>query len=679
MSSRHPALSDDPQAATLAAALGTQYELIRLLGRGGMGAVYLAHEPFLERHVAVKVLPAELASGDARDRFLREARTAARLSHPNIVPLHTFGQAGDLLYYLMGYVEGESLEARLRRETRLPFDDARRIVSELADALDYAHQMGVVHRDVKPDNVLLDRRTGRAILTDFGIAKQRVTRESLTATGVLLGTPHYMSPEQASGDREIDGRSDIYALGVVGYRMIAGRLPFEGAHVQDVLVQQVTRAPVPVAQTATGIPLDLSAAVTRALAKDPNERWPTARAMRESLQPGREDSMPDELHEILRVGVRMTIVALALVEIGVAVTIFGGKGKWIGAAIVSGAAMVVPALSWLSASKAVSRYGRREALRAWFLQPTWWPWWWPSFARVEGDAWSRLPAHVKRVRTIDGVAVLVMPLWINGLLAVMHAAAGSPDPLYLNKPFAWAFAILASAFVLTIRPALAYRRWARALGLSAREVRQLQLEWTGSSTFWSRPNIAAILSGAPASTDSRLRRGSADIVREVAAAARDGAASPYADLYMQAATGARALAAAIDAADVEIAQLSRDADPREHARIVASLDALGPADANESLQKGQMRDLLGRQLEILAQLDQRREEVALRRDQLSEQLHALALEVAQLRAQTALDSPEAMEITGRMRALVREIDYRVAGGREAHELLRRTAPDLNDR
>jgi serine/threonine-protein kinase len=175
-----PPLADEPQAIALAAALGAQYQLTALLGRGGMGAVYAAREPFLDRQVAIKVLPSDVAEGDARERFVREARTAARLSHPNIVPLYTFGQSGELLYYIMGFVDGESLEARLKREGRIPFEDARRIMRELADALEYAHQLGVIHRDVKPDNILIARSTGRAMLTDFGIARQRAVQETLT-------------------------------------------------------------------------------------------------------------------------------------------------------------------------------------------------------------------------------------------------------------------------------------------------------------------------------------------------------------------------------------------------------------------------------------------------------------------------------------------------------------------
>ena len=203
-------------------AIGFQYDIIGLLGRGGMGAVYHAHEKALDRPVAIKVLPPDAVGGDARERFLREARTAARLTHPNIVPLFTFGETQGLVYYVMGYVDGESLEQRLRRGA-LDAETARTLLAQLAGALHYAHEQGIVHRDVKPDNVLIERDTGVAKLTDFGIAKRSAGGETLTGTGLLMGTPKYMSPEQASGDRDLDARSDIYALGLMGYAMLTGR------------------------------------------------------------------------------------------------------------------------------------------------------------------------------------------------------------------------------------------------------------------------------------------------------------------------------------------------------------------------------------------------------------------------------------------------------------------------
>lgn len=259
----------DPRRRLLEDTLGTQYEILRLLGQGGVGTVYLARERLLERLVAIKVLRSEFVSVDTKERFVREARTAAKLMHAHIVPLYSFGQAGDTLFYIMGYVEGESLEAMLQRLGRINPNEARRILVEVADALAYAHRNGVVHRDVKPDNVLLDRDSRRAILTDFGIAKLQATQSTLTQTGMIVGTPLYMSPEQAAGDSVVDGRSDLYSLGVIGYRMLAGRLPIEGTSAQDVMRRHVMQDPEPLSGVAPDAPIDLTWAITRCLDKDP--------------------------------------------------------------------------------------------------------------------------------------------------------------------------------------------------------------------------------------------------------------------------------------------------------------------------------------------------------------------------------------------------------------------------
>src|SRR6059036_3911684 len=220
--------ADKSLFARLVQALGTSYTVEGEIGRGGMGVVYNARDERLKRRVAVKVLPPELAfREEIRLRFLREAETAARLSHPHIVPIHSVGEGPDgLVYFVMAYVDGESLGAKLKRRGRLPPDEARRIMLETADALGAAHALGIIHRDVKPDNILLEGSRGRVVVTDFGIAKalSSTTGGALTGTGVAIGTPHYMSPEQAAGDREIDGRSDIYSLGVVAYQMLAGEL-----------------------------------------------------------------------------------------------------------------------------------------------------------------------------------------------------------------------------------------------------------------------------------------------------------------------------------------------------------------------------------------------------------------------------------------------------------------------
>jgi serine/threonine protein kinase len=281
--------ADKSLAARLTEALRSSYTLEGEIGRGGMGVVYNARDERLKRRVAIKVLPPELGfREEIRLRFLREAETAARLSHPNIVPIHSVGETPDgLVYFVMTYVDGESLGAKLKRRGRLPPEEARRVMLETADALGAAHSLGIIHRDVKPDNILLEGSRGRVVVTDFGIAKALSSStgpQTLTATGVAIGTPHYMSPEQAAGDREIDGRSDIYSLGVVSYQMLAGELPFHAPTVPGILMKHITEHAPLITDKRPGLPEDLAACVMRCLEKDPEDRWPTADALRRALE-----------------------------------------------------------------------------------------------------------------------------------------------------------------------------------------------------------------------------------------------------------------------------------------------------------------------------------------------------------------------------------------------------------
>ena len=281
--------ADKSLAGRLIQALGSSYTVEGELGRGGMGVVYKARDERLKRQVAIKVLPPELAfREEIRIRFLREAETAARLSHPHIVPIHSVGEGPDgLVYFVMAFVDGESVAGKLKRRGRLPAEEARRIMLETSDALGAAHALGIIHRDVKPDNILLEGSRGRVVVTDFGIAKalsSTTGSATLTATGVAIGTPHYMSPEQAAGDREIDGRSDIYSLGVVSYQMLTGELPFHAPTVPGILMKHITeRAPL-VTEKCGDCPDDLAACVMRSLEKDPEDRWPTADALRRALE-----------------------------------------------------------------------------------------------------------------------------------------------------------------------------------------------------------------------------------------------------------------------------------------------------------------------------------------------------------------------------------------------------------
>jgi serine/threonine-protein kinase len=269
----------------VASAVGDRYLVEAELGRGGMSVVYRALDRRLHRRVAVKVLPPELAfNAEVRERFLREAQTAAQLNHPSIVPIYTVDERDGVVYFVMALIEGESVASLLRRgPNRRPFDEIQRVLRDVADALAFAHARGVVHRDVKPDNILIEGASGRPIVTDFGIARAAEAHSRLTATGVAMGTPAYMSPEQALGERDVDGRSDIYSLGVVGYQMLAGEPPFAASNTPALLMKHVSEPPRPIAQLRPDAPPTLIGAITRALAKKPEERWRDAAQFRDAV------------------------------------------------------------------------------------------------------------------------------------------------------------------------------------------------------------------------------------------------------------------------------------------------------------------------------------------------------------------------------------------------------------
>lgn len=261
----------------LQAALGSSYHVERELGGGGMSRVFVALEPKLGRHVVVKVLPPDMAAAVNVDRFQREIRLAASLQHPLIVPLLTAESSGDLLYYVMPYIEGDSLRMRLVRDSTLSVAETLRLMRDVADALAYAHRQGIVHRDVKPENVLLAQ--GHALVTDFGVAKalsHSTDSGPLTTVGVALGTPSYMSPEQAAGDPNVDFRCDLYALGVLGYEVLTGNPPFSGFSPQQVLAAQLTENPTPVEERRPDIPQALAQTIMRCLEKEPRRRWGSA-------------------------------------------------------------------------------------------------------------------------------------------------------------------------------------------------------------------------------------------------------------------------------------------------------------------------------------------------------------------------------------------------------------------
>lgn len=316
--------------------LGDEYEIEREIGRGGMGIVYLAREKALDRHVALKVLPPALAFDESiGERFLREARLAARLDHPNIVPIHRVGQAGDITYFAMKYVAGGSLQALLKNTPRLSLHETRRILAACAHALGYAHARGIVHRDVKPANILLDTG-GRVYVTDLGIAKAAAAEGSLTRSGAVIGTPMYMAPEQCRGEAA-DARSDQYALAIVGYQMLAGRLPFEQKSMEGIMYDRLFTDPEPLDRIAPDVPTVVRDAIHRALSREPADRFPTMEEFAQAVVGG-----PVEVHATTPVGqtVRYSATPTAGAPVAPAAPARGRRRArmWIAVAAVAAAA-----------------------------------------------------------------------------------------------------------------------------------------------------------------------------------------------------------------------------------------------------------------------------------------------------------------------------------------------------
>jgi predicted Ser/Thr protein kinase len=270
--------------------LGGRYEIERELGRGGMGAVYLARDVKLGRPVALKVLPAEFATASAlRDRFLRETRMAASFSHPNIVPVYAVEESNDFLAYVMGYIEGESLAERVRRAGPLSVREVVKVLQDVGYALAYAHGRGIVHRDIKPDNIMIERATSRALVMDFGVSRTIAAPDDgegggagLTRVGEVVGTAEYMSPEQATGDR-VDGRSDLYSLGLTAYYALTGRVAMEAESTGKALVKQFTETLPPMSSVRADLPTALAEAIDRCLMKDPTARFARAEELVEAL------------------------------------------------------------------------------------------------------------------------------------------------------------------------------------------------------------------------------------------------------------------------------------------------------------------------------------------------------------------------------------------------------------
>jgi serine/threonine-protein kinase len=629
-------------------ALGSQYEIVRPLGEGGMGAVYLAREVALERFVAVKVLRPDLAHAEeSRERFRREARVVAQLSHPSILPLHTFGEVRGTWYFVMGYARGMSLAERLRAEGRLPSEEAHRILTELADALECAHRNGIVHRDIKPANILLDSESGRAVLADFGISKVQGAGENLTATGFVVGTPHFMAPEQAV-DREVDARSDIYSLGAVGYTMLAGREPFAGVSAEQVAYRRMSHDPPRLETIAPSVPPELASIVMRCLARDPALRWPSAAALRDALARASGDAfeLPEAVRELPMFGPYALIWALIWTWLAARpYRSIGDRGLLLLIAV------LVPA-GLLMQLRAVAPEGmsRRELARVAFWPPEWWSMWWPRGLRRPRDLWMRLPWPARAVRGLLSAFIVGLPTLI--LAREWVQAVSGESPLVVERAFARAEWTLVAVAALG---ALAAVVWSWRRRLSFPDAVRVLIGSTMPDRGWSSPSIACVLVPARGGMRGPAADSPADHARAVIDLAPRLEESDS-TLRRDVVGAARALLDAIERCDVEMARLSADASAGELDRLSARIHVLeassevGPVSGTSR----ELLDLLRRQLDLLRRMRLEGELLLRKRERSFSLLRGLWQQSSAMR-DAGGDSSDAR---ARIRELLDQIGYR---------------------
>jgi len=466
----------DPLSLAFHQSLLGKYSLERELGRGGMGVVYLARDVRLDRRVAIKLLPPEYATQPTiRERFLREARTAARLSHPHIVPIHAVDEIGDFVFYVMTYVEGDTLAQRVTASGPLNTARVIRLLREVGWALAYSHGQGVVHRDIKPANILIERETERAMVTDFGIARL-AQAEGMTSAGELLGTPEYMSPEQAAGEA-VDGRSDLYSLGIVGYFALTGQLPFSGA-AHAVLAQQLTKMAPPLATVSPGSPRLLTEALDTCLAKDPAQRFASGEAFVDALSRTAEPraDIPPALRAFLDTrGNALIFSPVVCIPIALAMPIVAGDSVFFLRDLPFMLGFVAPMAMFLARVRRLARegYGATDiagAIRQGFERRR------EELMFERGHKESRNERLVRKVTKWLSIAGLGSMLIMGSKNIPMSIAAFNLLSTIVS-PLLFVLAPLAALGVLSVVPAI----------VSARTHRLREGVEPRSATFWNGP------------------------------------------------------------------------------------------------------------------------------------------------------------------------------------------------
>lgn len=508
--------------ARLQRALGDTFELGALIGRGGFGDVYAARDRQLDRDVAVKSLRHDLfPTRLVLERFQREARSVARLRHPNILPVYAVGEGEGLAFMIMPLIRGESLAAALERDGAIATEDAVRITTEVARALDAAHRLGILHRDVKPDNILLEGEERHVLLGDFGIAKAMESETDVTGTGVIVGSPQYMSHEQASGERDLDIRSDVYALGAVTYEMLSGHPPYEAPTYQQLLVRQFTSEPTRLSELAPEVEPTVSSVVMRSLARERSDRWSSAGAFASALHTAC-GSIPvaarvgAKSHEswVERRGPLVLGLGLTMFYLEIAAEVLVAAGDRGATALIRPALTLLQfgiplLLAELPSRIALIRLGGGSwlsALRATLGQPRWWQAWYPRALRHPANVWDRMSTAMKTLRTILWLDLAAIPFLLPMTYFVprlTEVASSSNHAL----PLLMRLVIGASGLLTPLLPVSLVALLGGVLTLSVTKrvspIRVLECLLTWRGDRWSATEVRRLLStsaGRPAST-----------------------------------------------------------------------------------------------------------------------------------------------------------------------------------
>ena len=660
----------------LGAHLAVSFDLVAPLGEGGMGVVWLARDRLLDREVAIKVLRAETAEDpESARRFLQEARLAARLQHPGVVPLLTFGEVSGSRYYVMPYVRGETLADRIRRGP-IPEAEVRRIVADVADALAYVHAQGIVHRDVKPANILLEAGSGRVVLADFGIARGTDGSTSLTATGMVVGTPLYLAPEQAmAGAEKVDGRADVYALGVVAWEALVGASPFAGATPQEVMARKMTGGIPNVRERVPAVSAPFADAIARAVAADPGARWADARGLAEALRAhggGDEDS--PRLRGVRAVASNWMLASPVGAALGYPLLgfIFSDESLFVRlvappvagalAALAAGAVRIALMRSEHGADLSAAQLAAL-ALRP----PAWWPGWWPKRWRGQ-DLLAAVPQDVASALHYwnTSATFAFAPLGVCALLMILLLAgvntSGPEEWEQLRANPAWRalgnslpLLVAASMAGLTflVHAQLRLARELRRLGFAFKDIkRHLIRPYDPASA--RVPEIARLIAIArnrphPTTTAPSELPALLDDLGALAFELRqDGWLID--DLA--------AFASEAGAADArwarEMKQLALDADPGEGARLRERLDRIRVAPAARSGPQAEMAVLVERQLQLHEEALVRGGALQECRDRLRDGCALIWRQLRALRADQARRLDPA-EVSGQVRALVADL------------------------